>query len=647
MRVKLFYPLLLFLLRAAFANVLFLPRGGIYPSFDHWTLHLPITTRTTWTFATKLEYRIRLFKNKFSLNFGPHRQHQFRSDLVDHLWGKFMKDSNLLDQEMNVTIAALQHLKPSDSSDSARHKRSLLPFVGDAMSSLFGTATSTEIQDILSRVNDLSDSRDDMLNVIDNTMTMFNQTIVDVDMNRKTINQLTNATNYLTNRLDQLKDVVMDNYVASDLESVMDSVFTDLVTTIREFRKSVMDLETIFSLTENGILPRSLLPPSHFATILDDIQKALPRELALPFSASDTDKYYSTAHTKTMRTEGGVSVVVTIPLLSISDHFNVFQVFNVPVPKSFDEQSFVANYEAEKATFVALSDDSLKFITIDDADFHVYMRRKMPFCPIRRPIVNVLTSTLCVPALLTNQTDKIDRFCEKVIRVNQTDDPTAEYLGNGHWIVIGARPLDIEIRCKTGVSVNSTRVVKTVFPLSLVKLDFGCAAFTSYFQLPTHFRTDSHLKPYQVRHLNQTLALNDVWNQVSTSLSEHNVPIDHAMKMLPPVQTKTVTLSALKEHIRVLKYQSRYHYRVTVPALSVTGAIVLVTIVLLTVRYVGCPSVDLSFLTRGQSRSHPDPTGLTDTGPTSSDAANEDRPDSAPRKPEPTTAPRSWLPLTQ
>ena len=113
-----------------------------------------------------------------------------------------MKDSSLLDQEMNVTIAALQHLKPSDSSDSARHKRSLLPFVGDAMSSLFGTATSTEIQDILSRVNDLSDSRDDMLNVIDNTMTMFNQTIVDVDMNRKTINQLTNATNYLTNRLD-------------------------------------------------------------------------------------------------------------------------------------------------------------------------------------------------------------------------------------------------------------------------------------------------------------------------------------------------------------------------------------------------------------------------------------------------------------
>ena len=173
---RLLNPVILFMCSPVFANILFLPRGGIYASFDHWTLHFPVETRTSWTFANKLEYRIRILKSKFSSNFAEHRQ-QIPSDLADRIWGKFMRDSDLLDRELNVTIDALKHLK---TSDPIRAKRSLLPFVGDALSSLFGTAASTEIQDILSRVNDLSDSRDDMLNVLDNTVTMVNETIVDV-----------------------------------------------------------------------------------------------------------------------------------------------------------------------------------------------------------------------------------------------------------------------------------------------------------------------------------------------------------------------------------------------------------------------------------------------------------------------------------
>ena len=104
-----FFPALLFVCDPTFANVLFLPRGGIYASFDHWTLHLPIETRTSWTFANKLEYCIRLFKNKFAANFAEHR-HKIRSDLADSIWGKFMIESDSLDREMNVTMAALQHL---------------------------------------------------------------------------------------------------------------------------------------------------------------------------------------------------------------------------------------------------------------------------------------------------------------------------------------------------------------------------------------------------------------------------------------------------------------------------------------------------------------------------------------------------------
>ena len=647
---KLFCPVLLFMVVPALSNVLFLPRGQIYASFTHWTLHFPIETRTSWTFAQKLEHRIQVFKRNFTTQFAKHRQ-ELRNDPTNGIWKKFMHDSAMLDNEMNVTLAALQHLQTPENPAPARTKRALLPFVGDALSSLFGTATSTELHDVLSRVNDLSESQNDFLNVIDNTVTMVNQTIVDVSVNRQTINRLTDMTKRLTERLIHLKDDVLNRYFSAKLESDLDTVFTDLVTTVRDFRKSILDLETILSLTENSILPRSLLPPSRFVKILEDIQKALPRDLALPFFPSDTDKYYSTSHTQTMRTNGEISVLVTIPLLSVQDHFKVFQIFNIPVPKTAENQNFVANYEIEPAKFIALSEDSLKFMFIDDDDFHVYLRQRLPFCPIRRPIMNALTSTMCVPALLTNQTDKITKFCDKVISVNQSVDPTAEYLGNGNWIVVSVDPLDLEIRCKTGASVNSTRSVKTVSPLSLVALDFGCAAFSHHFQLPTHFRTDSYLEPYQVQHMKQTMKTNNVWSHVSSNLDDADMTFNQVLETLPPMHTNAIKLSALKRHIRILKSQTRHHFKtVTIPAVSVTTLAVLVALVLIMVKYVRCTSTTFFRVpSKKPSRlSNPAPTGLTvDTSRhtadlTCQDVSNDPTDANNSATPNPSTS-LSWL----
>lgn len=154
------------------------------------------------------------------------------------------------------------------------------------------------------------------------------------------------------------------------------------------------------------------------------------------------------------------------------------------------------------------------------------------------------------------------------------------------------------------MSVNSTSVVRTVFPLSLVKLNFGCAAFGHHFQLPTHFRTDSRLEPFQIYHLNQTIDLNDVWTHVSNSLAENKVSLNQVVKTLPPIRMKTISLSVLKAHIKELKSQS--HYRtVTVSAISVTSVAVLVALVLVTVKCVHCPSVNLiRFPTRVTSPSN-------------------------------------------
>ena len=127
-------------------------------------------------------------------------------------------------------------------------------------------------------------------------------------------------------------------------------------------------------------------------------------------------------------------------------------------------QTLAANYKIEAGSFVALSEDSQRFVFIDDNDMHVYLRRRLPFCPLRRPVMNVLTSRLCVPALITNRTKEMDLlvYCDKVISVDVNADPTAEYFGNGYWVIISAVPIALEITCKNQSVINSSNILKLV-----------------------------------------------------------------------------------------------------------------------------------------------------------------------------------------
>ena len=91
-----FLTFLFYLTSPTTANVLFLPRGHLYASYDHWTLHIPIETRTSWTFVLKLEHHVKLFKSKVSSIFAEHRQ-QLRSDQAIQLFAKFNQSVKVID----------------------------------------------------------------------------------------------------------------------------------------------------------------------------------------------------------------------------------------------------------------------------------------------------------------------------------------------------------------------------------------------------------------------------------------------------------------------------------------------------------------------------------------------------------------------
>ena len=78
--------------------------------------------------------------------------------------------------------------------------------------------------------------------------------------------------------------------------------------------------------------------------ILEDIQESLPRGLTLPFEPADTDRYYSTSLTVTIRRPGEAPGDADHSAAFLSDQFNVFQIFNVPRPKLINDRGYAASY---------------------------------------------------------------------------------------------------------------------------------------------------------------------------------------------------------------------------------------------------------------------------------------------------------------
>ena len=71
-----------------------------------------------------------------------------------------------------------------------RQKRSLLPFVGDALSWLFGTASDSQIRKIQEGIGKLKNAQNGIVHVVDHSLTLINQTMTATIENRKAIDAI-------------------------------------------------------------------------------------------------------------------------------------------------------------------------------------------------------------------------------------------------------------------------------------------------------------------------------------------------------------------------------------------------------------------------------------------------------------------------
>ena len=389
-----------------------------------------------------------------------------------------------------LTASPADFTSPSDTPRSLnnRRKRGLINGIGKIMSSLFGTATESEISHLTNNVRLINDKEMAIAHMFNGTLTVVNATRVATSQNRKALRSINRALEQLDQSHKRLSRVVTNT-----LEYVSISIHvTDLAEAIHQVTRAVHHLRSALSslsdklaLARVGILHADLISSRTFARILRRINKALPANFALPYPISDLAKYIRIAKTKLVRVKDDYHILFYIPLLHTLHAYNIYRFFPYQVPLPGHNLSL--SYVPDEPNYLIVSQNQQKYIQPKDSEIETCILDDHPFCQLHEPAYSTAGADSCLVALFREDTPLTAQYCAPFVRPSN-DAPKAYYLSNGKWVIVSNPPTRFTVVCPSSSEAKTLR--NTV---EILDLPIECSASGDSVYLPPYYASETSL----------------------------------------------------------------------------------------------------------------------------------------------------------
>ena len=431
----------------------------------------------------------------------------------------------------------LEDIVMIQESRRTKVKRAVLPIVGKALSWLFGTLTKNDLRKVYKQIDLLGDNQEQIIHVLNDTISVLNVTTVQVKENRHAIRTMTNELRNLNTRLFQQSNALRQHM--RDLqEFLLTYLQLDLMLTeVREaIEKGMFYMENIKmqmdQLTLGHIAP-TVIQPGELKRILKQIRAQIPDYLTLPAPEDDIWYYYKTLTCVTLVKDGRFITLVNLPLLDSSSQFEVFQIHNIPLPFPRKETKMSARYELETQS-LAVNIKQTEYILLTDADMIRCSNPAAKFCMHSSPIYKLSDSQLCVIALYKRDKTLVDRDCKTKVQFG-TIFPTGLYIPDGNWVVVSQEKILFTVMCLH----DQTYQVQTQPPVFNLKLELACEAFADRITLPPYYHKSSQYGSVQQR--DALLTLRDssqfkLWQSMDTILNNTDLTTDLDLQDLDEIQ---------------------------------------------------------------------------------------------------------------
>ena len=301
-------------------------------------------------------------------------------------------------------------------------RRSLLPFLGDALSWLTGRATTKDIHSIKTRINQLIATQASQQEILVHIMSILNISRYATQVNRHGINALMDAirtTSHDINNLYNLTTSLAMHINFHQLILHIRSVFANLCDSLTYIWMVSTHTMGYIDTATSGTLSPHVLPVIDLQRMLQHIADILLPTLHLPNSPEDTLHFYRYLHTHILIENKQFQLLVDMPIQDRSRQITIHQILTLDTPKG----NYWAHYDVD-TKYLGITKDATMTVELSPTQFQAYQEANGQFCSITTLFQPLANPPSCIAALYANSTVYITSKCSlQICKASVTNLP--------------------------------------------------------------------------------------------------------------------------------------------------------------------------------------------------------------------------------
>ena len=322
------------------------------------------------------------------------------------------------------TITSAIKLLHSNQPQTHIHcRRSLLPFLGDALSWLTGTATTKDIHRIKTWINQLIATQTSQCNTLVHIVSILNITRYAIQVNRCSINTLMDAvwiTSHNINNLYNLTTSLATSINFSQMILHIRSVFANLCDSLNYIQMvSTCIMEYIDAATSGTLLP-NVLPVIDLQKMLQHIADTLPPTLHLPISPEDTLHFYRYLCTHVLIKNKQFLLLIDVHIQDRSWQITIHRILTLDIP----HRNYSAHYDVHTKYF-GVTKDAAMAVELSTTQWQECQHANGQFCNLFTSFQLLANPPTCIGALYAKSKTGIASKCSlQISKTTSTNLPT-------------------------------------------------------------------------------------------------------------------------------------------------------------------------------------------------------------------------------
>ena len=357
------------------------------------------------------------------------------TQLITTLQSELTNINDIYNSYKPIIIPTINLLDMDPSFDGNYNKcarRSLLPFLGNALSWLTGTTTSKDVNSIKRRVNQFITTQSTQQEAIVHIVSIVNVTRYAAQVNRQHINIIMDKFDETVNDVNNLYNLTTSlhtslSYYQLILHTL--SVLANLQDALSYIRMVSMHTVDYIDAATTGTLSPHILPITDLKQMLSHTEDALPPTMHLPVSLEDTLHFYHYLHTHILITNPQFLLLMDVPIQDHSQQLSIYKIFTLDVPHG----SFTAHHDVN-TPYLGITQDEAMTVEISQHQFSICQESNGQFCNIHALFQLLANPPSCITALYTKNAASISTRCSLQIRKTQNISIPSQ-IAHNVWIL--------------------------------------------------------------------------------------------------------------------------------------------------------------------------------------------------------------------